>query len=106
MYFTEQRLATKIYEKRHTDRLENEENKRKKLIKNELGCKFVRINPDAEDYDNCVEIGKIQNHIIESTEILAKESTEESTKKSLIKNISGRLLKLKFEESHSINQRH
>ena len=25
----------------------------------ELGCKFITINPDAEDFDICVEIGKI-----------------------------------------------
>ena len=27
----------------------------------------MRINPDAENYDIFVEIGKTQNHIIEST---------------------------------------
>ena len=32
-----------------------------------LGCKFIRINLDAKNYDIFVEISKIQNHIIEST---------------------------------------
>ena len=51
------------------------ENEREEKIKKELGCKFIRINPDAENYI-FVDIGKIQNHIIEST------------KKSLIDNLS------------------
>ena len=35
------------------------------VIEKELGCKFIRINPNSENYDIFVEIGKIQNHIIE-----------------------------------------
>lgn len=54
----------------------------------ELGCKFITINPDAEDFDICVEIGKIHNHVI--------KSTKESTKKSLIDNIPKRLLESEF----------
>ena len=64
--------------------------KGKKLIQNELGCKCSRINPDNPNYI-CVEIGKIHNHITESTKKLIKESTEESTKKPLIDNRSKRL---------------
>ena len=31
--------------------------------KKELGCKFIRINPDTENYDIFVEIGKIKDFI-------------------------------------------
>ena len=43
------------------------ENEREEKIKKEIGCKFIRINPDAENYDIFIEIGKIQNRINEST---------------------------------------
>ena len=59
MYFTERRLSIEIDGKWHTDRPENEEKEWKKLMQIELGCKFITINPDAEDFDICVEIGKI-----------------------------------------------
>ena len=68
------------------------------MIEKELGCKFIRINPDAENYDIFVEIGKIQNNIIEST----KKLTKNSTKKCLIDKTSKKLLELEFEENHSI----
>ena len=53
-------------------------------MEKELGCKFIRINPDTENYDVSNEISKIHNFIIEST------------KKSLTDNISKRLLELEF----------
>ena len=65
--FLEHKLAIEVDEKGHTDRDEKKENEREEKIKKELGCKFIRINPDAENYDIFVEIGKIQNYIIEST---------------------------------------
>ena len=49
--------------------IKKEKKRERERKKEKLGCKFIRINPDAYD-DNCniiVEIGKIQNHIIKST---------------------------------------
>ena len=94
MHFLEHELAIEIDEKGHTDRDEKKkkENEREEKIKKELGCKFIRINPDAENYI-FVDIGKIQNHIIEST------------KKSLIDDLSKRLLKLEFKSNHSIKSK-
>ena len=43
------------------------ENEREEKIKKEIGYKFIRTNPDAENYDIFIEIGKIQNRINEST---------------------------------------
>ena len=57
------------------------------------------------DYDEFIEIGRIQNYIIKSTKKFTKESTENSTKKSLIENISKRLLQLKFKLNHSIKSK-
>ena len=39
---------------------------RENKIKEELQCKFIRINPDRKDYDIFLKIGKIHNHIVKS----------------------------------------
>ena len=62
-------------------------------MEKELGCKFIRINPDIENYDVSTEISKIHNFIIEST------------KKSLTDNISKRLLELEFKSDHLIKSK-
>ena len=51
LYFPEHKLAIQGDEKAHTDRNINYEKKRQKVIEKELGCKFIRINPDAENQD-------------------------------------------------------
>ena len=68
---------------------------KQKAIEEKLKCKFIRINANAVNYDIFVEIGKIHNHIIEST----KKLTKKSTKKSLLHKI----IKTWPEENHSIN---
>ena len=73
--------------------MKKKENEREEKIKIELRCKFVRINPDAENYGIFVKIGKTQNHIIEST------------KKSLIDNLSKRLLELESKSNHSVKSK-
>ena len=67
--------------------MKKEKMKEKKKIKR--WCKFNRINPDAENYDIFVEIGKMQNQVIEST------------KKSLIDDLSKRLLELEFKQHNA-----
>ena len=47
-----------------------------KRIKEKLGCKFIRINPDENDYDEYVKFGEINNHVSKSN----KESTRKATK--------------------------
>ena len=71
--------------------------KRQKVIEKELGCKFIRINPDEENFNKRKAINEIHRHI----KISNKKLTEELTKKSLIDNLS-RLLELEFEENYSI----
>ena len=79
LYFPKHKLAIEGDEKGHTDRDKRKENKKEEKIMEELGCKFIRINPDEKDYDEYVKFGKINDHISESN----KNSTEKSTKKSL-----------------------
>ena len=55
--FPEHKLAIQVDEKGHTDRNERKENEREEK---ELGCKFIRINPDEEDYH---EFAKLVNQI-------------------------------------------
>ena len=62
-------------------------------MEKELGCKFIRTNPDTENYDVSTEISKIHNFIVEST------------KKSLIDNISKRLLELEFKSNHLVKSK-
>ena len=57
LYFPEQKLAIQVDEKGHTDRNIKKENEREEK---ELGCKFIRINPDEEDYH---EFAKLVNQI-------------------------------------------
>ena len=61
------KLAIDVDEKGHTDRYIDYDIGRQKAIEKELGCKFIRINPNAETYDIFIEIGRIHNHIIELT---------------------------------------
>ena len=66
LYFFDHKLAIEIDEKGHKDRDEKVETARQKAIE-ELHYEFITINPDEKDFDIYVEIGKIYNHIIEST---------------------------------------
>ena len=97
-YFPKYKLATEIDEQGHNNRDIDFEIERQKAIKKKLGCEFIRINPPKENFNMFVEIGKIQNYITKST----KKLTEESTKKSLIDELSYKLLRLEFKSNNFI----
>ena len=99
-YFPKYKLAIETDEQRHNEGDIDYEIERQKAIKSKLGCEFIRINPAKKDFNIFVEIGKIQNHIVKST----KKLTEESTKKSLIDELSNKLLRLEF-KSNSIKKK-
>ena len=84
MYFSEHKLVVEIGEKVHTDRNQNEENKRQIKIKEHLNCKFHTINPDVEGFDIFLEIRKIQNYITQSN----KEKQKCKIAKQLLNYIS------------------
>ena len=74
----------------HNDRNVDYEIRRQRAIENELGCSFIRINPDEKNFNIFKAINKIHRHI------------KKSTRKSLIDKISERLLELEFKSNHSI----
>ena len=91
MYFSEHKFAVEIDEKGHTDRNQDEENKRQTKIEKHSDCKFFhKINPDAEGFDIFFKISKIQNYIAQSN----KEKLEKE-KEVKIKEIKEKLKKLK-----------
>ena len=64
-----------------------------KALEKELACEFIRINPDERNFNIFREINKIHRHI------------KKSTKKSLIDDLSKRLLELEFKSNQSIKSK-
>ena len=59
LYFHDYRLAIEVDEKGHKDRNTNDEIHRQKALEKELGCEFIKINPDKENFN----ISKAKNEI-------------------------------------------
>ena len=59
-------MAIEVDELVHNDRNIDYEIQRQGAIEKELGCVFIRINPDAEDFNIFKEINKINKHIKKS----------------------------------------
>ena len=62
------------------------------------GITIIRTNPDDADFDMNKLINQTYMQILKST----KKQTKVSTKKSLIGDISKRLLELEFKSNHSV----
>ena len=62
--------------------------KRQKAIEKELGYKFIRIDPDKEEFDIFRAMNEIFRHI------------KQSTKKTLINKFSARLLRLEYKSDN------
>ena len=90
LYLHDCKLAIEIDENGHNDRNIDYEIKRQKAIEQELGCKFIRIDPNQEYFDIFRAINEIFRHI------------KQSTKKTLINIISTRLLGLEFKSDNII----
>ena len=65
------------------------------------GITIIRTNPNAADFHMNRLTNQIYKHIIEST----KNQTKVSTKKSLIDDLSKRLLELEFKSNYSIKSK-
>ena len=50
-YFRKYKLAIEVDELGHKNRDQTKENKTQKDLKQYLDCKFIRINPDEENFD-------------------------------------------------------
>ena len=83
LYFHEYKLAIEDYELGHNDRNIDYEIQRQKTIEKELGCVFIRTDPDEA-------INEIHRYI------------KKSSKKFFINKISKILLELEFKSNHSI----
>ena len=94
LYFHEYELAIEVDELGHNDRNIDYEIQRQQALERELNCVFIRINPDAIDFNIFREINKIHRHI------------KGSSKKSLIDKISERMSALKFKSNHSIKSKY
>ena len=57
--FHDYKLAIEIDENGSSDRNIDNEIKRQKTIEQNLGCKFIRIDPDKENFDVFKAINKI-----------------------------------------------
>ena len=74
-------LAIEIDEHAHSDRDVAYEGIREQRIREELGCKFIRINPDAADFKLSSCIGSIMFAILEHdnrASMLPSSAPEES----------------------------
>ena len=92
VYFSKYKLEIEVDEYNHEGWNSNYEKSRQLIIENH-GITIIRTNPDAADFDMNRLINQIYMHIIEST------------KKSLIDDLSKRLLKLEFKSNHSIKSK-
>ena len=63
------------------------------MLEKELDCVFIKINPDEKYFNILKEINKIHIHI------------KKSNKKSLIDDLSKRLLELEFKSNHSVKSK-
>ena len=86
LYFHRYKLAIETNENGHSDRNINNKVKRQKVIEQELGCKFIRIDWDKKELDIFRTINEAFRYI------------KQSTKKTLNK-ISTRLLGLEFKST-------
>ena len=101
LYFHKYKLAIEIDELGHNDRNIDYEIQRKKALEKELDCVFIRINPNAIDFNIFKEISKIHRHINK----LTKERTKQKTKKSIIDNLSKIMLEWELKQHNQIKTR-
>ena len=94
LYLHNYKLAVEVDEKSHKDRNIDHEIKRQKASEKELSCEFIRTNPDEKDFNIFKTINEINRQI--------KKLTEKSTKKSLIDELSNRLLRIEFKSNNSL----
>lgn len=64
LYLPDQKLAIEIDEHNHKDRDAQYEHEREHFIMKKLGCKFMRINPDHQEFKLSTCIGQIMHNII------------------------------------------
>ena len=99
-YFLKYKLGIEVDEYNHRHRDPDYEQSRKFMIESH-GNTIIRTNPDNANFNMNRLINQIYTHIIKST----KKQTIASTEKSLIDDLSKRLLGLEFKSNHSIKSK-
>ena len=99
-YFPKYQLGIEVDEYNHEGRNFENEQSRQLMIESQ-GITIIRTNPDTADFDMNRIINQIYTHIFKST----RKQTKVSTKKSLIHDLSKRMLELKFKSNHSIKSK-
>ena len=99
-YFPKYKLGIEVDEYNHEGRNSNYEKSRQLMIESH-GITIIRTNPDGADFDLKRLINQMYTDIIKST----KKQTKVSTKKSLIHDLSKRMLELEFKSNHSIKSK-
>ena len=99
-YFPKYQLGIEVDEYNHEGRNFENEQSRQLMIESQ-GITIIRTNPDTADFDMNRIINQIYTHIFKST----RKQTKVSTKKSLIHDLSKRMLELKFKLNHSIKSK-
>ena len=74
LYFHDYKFAIEIDENGRIDKNIDYEIERKKAIEQELGCQFIRTDPDKEHFDIFKAIDEIFRHIKQSSSQLSKNS--------------------------------
>ena len=78
LYLPDQKLAIEIDEHNHADRDPSYEKEREMYIKAQLGCKFLRKNPDLDGFKLSTCIGRIMQEILAASCILAGKDAARS----------------------------
>ena len=97
LHFHKYKLAIEVDELGHNDRNIDYEIQRQRALERELNCVFIRINPDAVDFNIFKEINKIHRHI--------NKLTKQQTKESITDNLSQRLQEIVFVKNYSIKSK-
>ena len=87
LYFHKYKLAIEVDELGHADRNVNNEIERQRALERELSCVFIRINPDATDFNIFRETNKIHRHIKQSNKAKLKEEQAKKITKRWNKQI-------------------
>ena len=99
-YFPKYKLGVEVGEYNH-EGLSFEYQQISQFMIESHGITIIRINPDDVDFNMNRLIKQIYTHITKST----KKQTNVWTKKSLIGDLSKRLLELEFKSNHSIKSK-
>ena len=86
-------MAIEVDELGYNDRNIDYEIQRQRAIEKELGCVFIRINPDEENFSIFKAVNETHRQI------------KKSTKNLLIDDISKQLLEIEFKSNHSIKSK-